>query len=136
MENNQLLKRNEIPTEYTWDISTVFKNNETFETAFKELEELLPKAQSFQNTLSSSSNTLFNALTFRNTILKKMEHLYTYAHLLSDQDTSNSDNQALQSRARTLYSKVASALSFYETELLDTDESILREYLKNDELKL
>jgi len=136
MENNQVLKRNEIPTELTWDISTVFKNTESFEIAFKELEELLPKAQTFQNTLASSSTALFNALTFRNTVLKKMEHLYTYAHLLSDQDTSNTDNQALQSRARTLYSKVASALSFYETELLDTDEAVLKEYLQSDELKL
>lgn len=136
MENNLVLKRNEVPTELTWDISTVFESVEDFEKSFKEIEELLPKAQNYQSKLASSAEFLFEALTFRNVVLKKIEHLYTYSHLLSDQDTANTDHQALQSRARTLYSRVASALSFFETELLETDENVLRDYLKKDELKL
>lgn len=136
MENNLVLKRNEVPTELTWDISTVFRSVEDFEKSFKEIEGLLPKAQEYQTKLASSAEFLFEALTYRNEVLKKIEHLYTYSHLLSDQDTSNTDNQALQSRARTLYSKVASALSFFETELLESDENVLREYLKKEELKL
>ncbi len=136
MENNLVLKRNEVPTELTWDISTVFENVEAFEKSFKEIEGLLPQAQKYQSKLASSAEFLFDALTYRNEVLKKIEHLYTYSHLLSDQDTSNTENQALQSRARTLYSKVISAISFFETELLEADENVLREYLKKDELKL
>jgi oligoendopeptidase F len=136
MENNLVLKRNEVPTELTWDISTVFYSLEDFEKGFKEIEELLPKAQTYQLQLASSSEVLLNALNFRNDLLKKIEHLYTYSHLLSDQDTSNTDNQAIQSRARSLYSKVASALSFFETELLEAVEEVLNEYLKEDALKL
>lgn len=136
MENNLVLKRNEVPSELTWDISTVYENVETFENAFKEIEEMLPTAQNYQSKLASSADFLLEALTFRNEVLKKIEHLYTYSHLLSDQDTSNTDNQALQSRARSLYSKVASALSFYETELLEADETVLKEYLEKEELKL
>ena len=37
MENNLVLKRNEVPTELTWDISTVFENVEAFEKSFKEI---------------------------------------------------------------------------------------------------
>ncbi len=136
MENNLVLKRNDVPTELTWDIQTIFASVDAFEVAFKTLEELLPQAQTYQQTLASSPEALLNALDFRNTVLKKIEHLYTYAHLLSDQDTQNTEHQALQSRARTLYAKVASALSFFETELLEADESILRNFLKNDALKL
>ena len=132
MENNLVLKRNEVPSELTWDISTVYENVETFENAFKEIEEMLPTAQNYQSKLASSADFLLEALTFRNEVLKKIEHLYTYSHLLSDQDTSNTDNQALQSRARSLYSKVASALSFYETELLEADETVLKEYLEKE----
>ena len=43
MENNLVLKRNEVPSELTWDISTVYENVETFENAFKEIEEMLLK---------------------------------------------------------------------------------------------
>ena len=61
MENNLVLKRNEVPTELTWDISTVFESVEVFEKAFKEIEELLPKAQNYQSKLSSSAEFLFDA---------------------------------------------------------------------------
>ena len=78
MENNLVLKRNEVPSELTWDISTVFKSVEDFEKSFKEIEELLPKAQNYQSKLASSAGFLFEALNFRNEVLKKIEQKYDY----------------------------------------------------------
>lgn len=136
MKQKELLKRNDVPVKDTWDTSTIFADNDAFEAAFKEVENLLGEAETFQGRLAESAKTLIAALDYRNTLIQKVEHLYTYAHLNSDVDTSNSLYQGLQSRGRTLYAKVASALSFYESELLAADELLLKQYLKEPGLEV
>ena len=136
MKQKELLKRSDVPVQDTWDTTTIFADDDAFETAFKEVESLLGEAETFQGRLAESAETLIAALDYRNTLIQKVEHLYTYAHLNSDVDTSNSLYQGLQSRGRTLYAKVASALSFYESELLAADETILKQYLQEPGLKV
>jgi oligoendopeptidase F len=136
MKQKELLKRSDVPAQDTWDTTTIFADDNAFETAFKEVESLLGEAEAFQGRLAESAETLIAALDYRNTLIQKVEHLYTYAHLNSDVDTSNSLYQGLQSRGRSLYAKVASALSFYESELLAADETILKQYLQEPGLKV
>lgn len=128
--------RSEVPVEKTWDLSTLFKNDDEFEKAFKEIEKLIPAFQKHEATLTNSAHDLLDALNDRNTLLMKMEALYTYAHLKGDQDTADSTYQALSSRATSLYSQVAAALSFMDTSLLKTEESLLRSYLEHKDLKI
>ncbi len=136
MKQKELLKRSDVPVQDTWDTTTIFADDDAFETAFKEVESLLGEAEAFQGRLAESAETLIAALDYRNNLIQKVEHLYTYAHLNSDVDTSNSLYQGLQSRGRTLYAKVASALSFYESELLAADELLLKQYLKEPGLEV
>lgn len=136
MKNTTVLKRNEVPEHLTWNLTSIFPTNESWEDAFQIIEKLNQEAGKFQGKLSEKAETLFDALNFRNELLQKIEALYTYAHLLSDQDTAESHAQALQSRARSLYSKVASALSYFETELLEADEAVLRSFLDHPDLKI
>ena len=136
MKQKELLKRNDVPVKDTWDMTTIFADDNAFEAAFKEVENLLGEADAFQGRLVESAESLIAALDYRNTLIQKVEHLYTYAHLNSDVDTSNSLYQGLQSRGRTLYAKVASALSFYESELLAADELLLKQYLKEPGLEV
>ena len=136
MKNTTVLKRNEVPEHLTWDLNPIFADFESWENAFQTIEKLNQEANRFQGKLSSDAETLAEALSFRNDLLQRIEALYTYAHLLSDQDTAESQAQALQSRARSLYSKVASALSYFETELLEADESLLRTFLNHSDLNI
>jgi len=135
MKQKELLKRNDVPVKDTWDTTTIFADDNAFEAAFKDVENLLGEAETFQGRLAESAETLIAALSYRNALIQKVEHLYTYAHLNSDVDTSNSLYQGLQSRGRTLYAKVSSALSFYESELLASDELLLKQYLKEPGLE-
>ena len=136
MKNTTVLKRNEVPEQLTWNLTPIFPTLESWENSFQTIEKLNLEAERFQGKLSENADILAEALNFRNELLQKIEALYTYAHLLSDQDTAESQAQALQSRARSLYSKVASALSYYETELLEADEAVLRSYLNHPDLTL
>lgn len=137
MSQKELLNRNEVPAEATWDTSTIFKSDEEFEVAYQKAEALLPQASEFQSRLAESSDTLLKALEYRNQLVINVEHLYVYSHLQSDVDTANAFYQGLQSRARSLITKMSAALSFYDAELMAADESVILGYLnEKDELKI
>jgi len=61
MSQKELLNRNEVPAEATWDTSTIFKSDEEFEVAYQKAEALLPQASEFQSRLAESSDTLLKA---------------------------------------------------------------------------
>ncbi len=136
MKQKELENRAKTPLAATWDTSTIFKDDAAFEESFTHLVGMLPIAEEFQGRMAESAKTLKTALDYRNDIVLRAEHLYTYAHLNSDVDTSDSLYQGLQSRARELYSKVAAALSYYDAELLEADESVLRAYLHEKDLSI
>lgn len=75
--------------EYTWDLTTIFKDDEAFEAAFKEVENELGKEEQFKGHIGDSAETLYNALELEDTLGTKLEKVYVYAHLKQDQDTTN-----------------------------------------------
>lgn len=136
MSTQKVPLRSEIDLKDTWDLTSLFKNDESFEKAFIEIEHLSSDFSKHEASLTLSAKDLFNALEDRNTLLMKIEALYTYAHLKSDQDTADSKYQSLSDRAMSLYSKVAASLSFLDTSLLKADESLLRSYLEDPKLEI
>ncbi|MFC5604629.1 oligoendopeptidase F [Sporosarcina koreensis] len=134
---NKVLTREQVKVEETWRLEDIFPNDEAWEREFKEIEELSGKAETFKGTLNQGADALFEALSYRDTIYQRMGKLYTYAHLKGDQDTTNSFYQAMESRAKTLYVKISTALSYFTPELLAIPEEELNSLVENNEnLKL
>jgi oligoendopeptidase F len=136
MSQKEVLLRNQVPVELTWDTTTIFEKDKSWEESFKAAEDALLEASLFKGKLSASPKALLKALEYRNHVVQLVEHLYSYAHLQSDVDTANTLYQGFQSRARSLYARLASELSYYDTELLEADEALLRRYLEEDNLQL
>ncbi len=130
MSQKELLTRDQIPVERTWDTSTIFKSEEDFEASYIEVSERISSLLNFQNRLTESAQTLFEALELRNELILKYSHLAVYSHLNSDVDTANSHYQGLQTRTRNLGTSLSAALSFFEPELLDSNENLIKAYLK------
>ena len=73
---NQQLTREEQELkypEYTWDLTTIFPNNEAFEEAFKEVENDIGKEEQFKGHLGDSAETLYEALALEDEIGTKLE---------------------------------------------------------------
>ena len=136
MSDKKVPIRSEVPENLTWDLSPMFKNDDAFEASFKDVENLVVEFSKHEKSLTKNADALFNALEDRNTLLMKIESLYVYSHLKSDQDTANATYQALNARAMSLYSKVAAALSFMDTSLLKAKEEVIRGYLEDDRLSI
>ncbi|WP_180551942.1 oligoendopeptidase F [Staphylococcus haemolyticus] len=121
---------------YTWDLTTIFKNDEPFEEALKEVEGYLGKEEQFKGHLADSADTLCDALALEDEIGTKLEKVYVYAHLKQDQDTSNDKYTGFESRAHQLIIKISSAWSFLVPEILQIDEDKLQSFIEtNDNLK-
>ena len=136
---SQQLTREEQERKYpndTWDLTTIFKSDEAFEEALKEVEGYLGKEEQFKGHLADSADTLYDALALEDEIGTKLEKVYVYAHLKQDQDTSNDKYTGFESRAHQLIIKISSAWSFLVPEILQIDEAKLQSFIEtNDNLK-
>ncbi|HDK4389512.1 TPA: oligoendopeptidase F, partial [Staphylococcus aureus] len=117
--------------EYTWDLTTIFKDDEAFEAAFKEVENELGKEEQFKGHIGDSAETLYNALELEDTLGTKLEKVYVYAHLKQDQDTTNDKYTGMESRAHQLIIKFSSAWSFLVPEILQIDEDKIQSFVNS-----
>ncbi|SLN02210.1 Oligoendopeptidase F [Brachybacterium faecium] len=129
------ITRSEVPVKDTWDLTSIFETDDAWETEFKAVQVLAEEATKFQKTLGDSADQLLAALKYSDELVVRLSQVYVYASMKHDQDTSNTEYQALNSRAESLAAKASAALSFFEPELLDIDEAVLAAFIsESDEL--
>ena len=119
--------------QYTWDLTTIFKDDDAFEAAFKAVEQELGKEEQFKGHLGDDAETLYNALSFQDELGSKLEQVYVYAHLKQDQDTANDKYTGFESRAHQLAIRFSSAWSFLVPELLEIDEQKIQQFVESHE---
>ncbi|MCF6136857.1 oligoendopeptidase F [Pseudalkalibacillus berkeleyi] len=133
----KLPKRDEIPTQDTWDLEDIFQSDEVWENEFKQVKNMIPQIDQYQGKLGESANILYEALQLQDEITMRLGKLYTYAHMRYDQDTTNSFYQGLNDRAASLATETGSHLSYIVPEILSLEESVIRSFVdQKEELKL
>ena len=117
-------EREEIDDEYRWQLTSLFESDEEWESAHDTISDSIEEFSEFEGTLTDDAATLARFLERYETIMRRVENVFTYAHLRKDEDTQNSETQAMFARARSLYTDAQSAVSFLEPEIqeLDSDE--------------
>ena len=118
-------KRDSVKLENTWNLDTLYKDLQSWEKDFEELSSSITNLSKYQGKLAKSSENLKNTIIEFYKLFRKAEKLYTYAHLLSDQDLSNQDNINLKERAMSLYAQISQESSFIRPELLSIPEETL-----------
>ncbi|CAH0190187.1 oligoendopeptidase F [Priestia megaterium] len=133
----KLPSRSEIKVEDTWKLEDIFASDDAWEEEFEEVKALIPQMEKFKGKLGESAQTLYDALQEQDELTMRVSKLYTYAHMRYDQDTTNSFYQGLNDRIKTLYTQIASALSYVTPEILSIEESKIKQYMaEHKELKL
>lgn len=133
----KVLTREEVPTDLTWDLTSIFATDEAWEEEFAEVQAMLEHADSYKGKVAEGAKGLYDTLQFSDQVGQRFSKLYVYSHLKHDQDTTNSKYQAMDSRVKSLGAKLSAALSFITPEILAIDESTIEKYVAdNDELKL
>ena len=132
MEVKQLPKREELPENLTWDLTKIFSSDQEFDEKYLELSEELKQSEKHKGTLDQGASQFLNAIEFVLRVYRQTEVIYVYAHLKNDQDTGNTDYQALYARASSLFSKVSEAVSWFEPEILQLSDDQIWQYFKEE----
>ena len=131
-ETNKLPKRDEVPVEKTWDLTTIFPSDEAWEVAYKEATEKEEEVQKYEGTLGDGADAFLEAIEAMYAASRAVSKVYVYAHLKSDQDTGNNTYQAMSSRAMTLITNAQAASSWFEPQVLELSDEKLEGYFEEN----
>ena len=121
---SELKKREEIDDKYKWKIDKVYKSIEDFEKDFEEVKKEAVKLQVYSGKLTNGE-TILEYLKLNEKVSRKVENLFIYAHLKSDEDTSNATYQALMSKIDIYMAEFSSYTAFFVPEILALDDKFI-----------
>ena len=122
-------QRNEIEEKYTWDLTTIFPTDEAFEAELAQVSEEVKKAASLAGHLLDSADSLLTTTEVQLDLMRRIEKLYSYAHMKNDQDTRVAKYQEYQAKGMTLYSDFGQSFAFYEPEFMAITEEQYQAFL-------
>ncbi|MCC5895135.1 MAG: oligoendopeptidase F [Alkalibacterium sp.] len=124
--------REELSKELTWDLSVIYKSDESWEDDFKSTQEKISDIKAFKGKLNNGADVFLNALESMLDLSRKVSSIYVYAHLKNDQDTANSTYQAMNDKARYLIAQTQEATSWFEPEVIELSEDVLSSYFEKE----
>ena len=133
MAVQSLQKRQDIPTEYTWNLERIFASNQQWEQDFQSLQNRLPELETFRGTLAQSGEALLKVLQKRDELFLELEKLYVYTSMRRDEDTTNGTYQAMADRATQLLVRASTIASYIEPEILALPQQTLDQYIQQTE---
>ncbi len=134
MSGKLIPARKDIPDEHQWDLSGLFETDKSWENLFAAIEKDLASYDRYKGHLKDSVAIFKAAIEFHLGLTRKLERVYTYAHLKSDQDKSNQYCLGLHQRALNLFTRASETASFMTPEIQAIADEIINQYLADDSL--
>lgn len=124
----ELLKRNEVEKEFTWNLEDLYADVPSWEAAVKEIQDIAARLEQMEGKVTKSADNLFTTLSQLEEMGKKLDPAFNYAERLSDQDTGNTTHLAMSQKLRSIYADISSRLSFIDPEILELTKETLEQY--------
>lgn len=125
----QLKNREEMNSDYLWNLSDIYKTRTDFEEASEKAKLAIGNIEKIRGTLSLSVQSLKTAYDTVYDAAQKTELVYIYAFLQKSGNNGDPVYQDMYSKAMNLYVSLQTATSFFDPELLSIEETKLKEYL-------
>ena len=126
--------RSEVDPAHTWDLSSLFSDDDAWESGFRQWESRIAQFESHRGRLSESPESLAACLAFHSEFDRQAERLGVYAFLKSAEDAGESRYQAMLGRFRHVSARAAQAASFIEPEILAIDPPRMNRWLEAESL--
>jgi oligoendopeptidase F len=114
----------------------LYKNTEEWNADYDSVSRDLSQYNQFRGRLGESKEILLAAIEFDLSISRRIEKLYTFAHLKSDQDKTDSSALALLEHATMLHTKAGELSSYIVPEIQMIPDEILKSYLADPKFNL
>ncbi|AVK63286.1 oligoendopeptidase F [Lactobacillus sp. CBA3606] len=121
--------RSAVPTQLTWDLTPIYADQAAYDADVKQIQAALPTVSALAEHFTDSATTVLAGVQGILDLYRRLEKVAVYASLKSDQDTGNSQNQALDDQAGNLTAQVSAATAWFEPAILTLTPAQLDTYL-------
>ena len=125
--------RNEIEARFKWKIEDIYASNEAFEEELQNLKKEAPVLLKYKETLHEKENLLAYLKDFEK-YTRTLEKLYVYAHMKTDEDTANNEQQIVMSKISQYAAEYSAMVSYFVPELLSLSDDTITSYLTDEDL--
>jgi oligoendopeptidase F len=122
--------RDALDPKYTWDLTSIFKSWEEWETAFTQLDRGIDDYRKYEGTLAHGASQLLSALKDRDVLGQLSFKVWYYPSLQYDEDQRNNTINARRQRVQLLLAKWQQATSWFNPELLKLPLSTVRQWFE------
>ena len=134
MTKKTIPERKSISDDHKWDLTSLFNSDRDWEKWFAQVESQIKSYASFKGRLTESVDVLKEAIDFHLSLTRKIERIYTYAQLKSDEDKSNQFYLRLHQRAVGLNNRASESSSFMVPEIQAIADDQMNAYLADESL--
>ena len=127
-------ERKDMDPQFMWDLSSLYNSDEEWSQAIDAINEGIKKVASYQGKLKDAK-TIRAFLDEDTKLGRLLSNYYCYASLRNCEDTRQSDAQAMEAKAYSVYTKYAQAVSFSQPEILSLDEETVKAIVKDPVLE-
>ncbi len=130
---NRVLLRREVDEKTTWDLTTLYNNEDELQKDLEKMDLLsLKMGREYQGNLGTP--TMINlALKDYKEILQLKNLVSSYRFLAVSVDMTDDENQEKLQESSNKISTMMSRISFLGSEILENSEEVLREAVENEE---
>ncbi len=125
-------KRSEAAVKDTWRLEDMLPDDSAWETLWKETSQRLEEYRRYRGRLGESADLLYQCLCLERELSQRVELLFVYARMRSDEDTANQRYQDMTARAQSLSFRAEEEASFLTPEILAMPPELLAGYRQAD----
>ena len=129
---NDRIKREDVPEKQKWDLSDIFTSREDWEKELKAVLNDMGEVTQYKNRLDEGSSVLLQCLEAKEKLLQRFNLVSSYASLKQTVDHSDTTNQKDAARAEEAGSRINASLAFVETEITAMSEDTLNQYMEEE----
>jgi oligoendopeptidase F len=132
MTRQKIPERKDIPDDHKWDLKPLFRSDKDWEKMVAEVASRIDLYADYKGRLKDSVGVFKEVLDFHLSLTRKIERIYTYAHLKSDEDKSNQFCLGLHQRAVSLHTRASESASFMIPEIQSIPDDQMNSFLADD----
>ena len=118
----------------TWDLAALYPSLAEWECDAAQIRPLTEKFAAYRGRLAESPSVMREAIEAQDAASRLTAKVYTYAHLLSDEDTSNNPNRARVDKLDALLASLSELEAWFDPEFMAIPDEKMKKFLASPEL--
>lgn len=119
--------RHEVEKDLTWDLTSIFRDEKSFNEAVSKIESMTERIERDHRTGLKTAEDITSCMDIMRELRMILGWVSTYASLAAAADQKDQEAQERDLRIESLIAKVSSRLSFVDSQLAVTPDPLLKE---------